>query len=77
LIFDETPNSKNVPLLNILDRSIDPLSSSPAIETSLLSSKEIAGRCDAPTVVARVNEIVQALALETVLPLISLILSHF
>ncbi len=73
LIFDETPNSKNVPLLNILDRSIDPLSNSPSIETALLSSKEIAGRCDAPAVVTRINETVQAFELETVLLLISLL----
>lgn len=66
LVFDETPNSKNVPLLNILDRSIDPLSIVPTIETSLLSSKEIAGRCDAAAVVARVDETVKAFDMETV-----------
>jgi hypothetical protein len=66
LIFDETPNSKNVPLLNILSVLIDVLAPIPKVVTALLSSEEIA-RCNAATVVTAVNAAVDLFEFEKVL----------
>jgi hypothetical protein len=66
LIWDETPNSKNVPLLNLLIRSVDVLSVMPVVETALLSSEEFGGRCDAAAVVQRVEAAVVQFELVTV-----------
>lgn len=67
LIFDETPGLKNAALLNILGRFVDVMSIMPTIETPLLASEEMLGRCDAEAVILAVRANVAQFGLVTVL----------
>ncbi len=66
IIFDETPNSKNVPVLNILCKLVDVTSSHPSNQLAVLSSEEVI-RCNAEAVRASVNVAVGTFDLQKVL----------
>lgn len=59
LVTDETPTSKNVPILHVLARYVNVTSLLPVVETALLSSREVEGRCDATALVTELNNAVR------------------
>ena len=64
LITDETPTAHNVPLLNVVARLVDVVSSIPNVSTALVSSKEIRGRCDAAEVVRQLETAADLMGLD-------------
>ena len=63
---DETSSRDGEAVLHVDLRSIDVLSPMPTVETALLRSRTLTGRCDAIAVVTEINSVVMEVGLEKV-----------